>query len=866
MDSVLANAIVKIQAVGIQQTGREIDSLGSKLQRFGQMSTLYVTAPLLGIAGAAIKVAASFEQSQIAFTNLLGSAGAAKSKLQELQNFAKVTPFQFSDLVKSTQKMLAYGFAAQSVVPMLRDIGDANAGLAGGAEGLERVVRALGQMKAKGIVSAEEMNQLTEAGIKGWQYLAKTLNVDVATAMKMVTARSVDAETAISSLLAGMRRDFGGSMAKMAETTAGKFSNLKDEMEQLGIKLGTTLLPTINKILERVLKLVEAFESMPDWAKNSIGAGAIGAGIVGPLAVGAGTTVNAAKSIKDWISPAADVAGAGAIGAAGLRIANISAWPGQVVQTTTKVGLLTRAVGLLTNPITIAIAAIAALALGINFLHKKASEARNAEVSAAENKVKTAQKNINDANEKQSKLNLAESLVANYSTADASGKKNILKSLKDLGFSNINTAGKEINDARYSIDANNATREKTIKAAQLDVEKKKLVKLEEDLRRPAPGRLDMRWIDKFFPGIAARKERDFQNNPEVKAKLDAQKKIIAELVAEQTKAVTTEVAGIKQITKETDAEREAKEKLIQALREEKALVFENEKMVSKIKAEKLRLGGNEFGALTEEAMGTKNSYYGDAAMLESTPGATTAQKFRAKLLRMYGDSEYNRLIKQRDLSKSNNMFEEAQATSSFNIIGKNQAFIRYKEVELALEKELFELGKRRANGESVDAQERLAKAKAYNDVQEITKDHLNNRLSFMEKLSISSTRLYKGDTAAQLKELEYQKKAKEKEARELFKGNPQELALALAGIGSENTLAKKDIFGSSVRWKGIEDINKDAQLNFSRVFSPAPDMGSAPGVTKGDDGIMKKLDDLIKRYDIGNEKIDRAYAAALQGI
>jgi tape measure domain-containing protein len=71
--------------------------------------------------------------------------------------------------------MLAMGFSAKEVMPTLTAIGDASSGLGLGAEGLDRITRALGQMRAKGKVSAEEMLQLTEAGVPAWAILSKAI-------------------------------------------------------------------------------------------------------------------------------------------------------------------------------------------------------------------------------------------------------------------------------------------------------------------------------------------------------------------------------------------------------------------------------------------------------------------------------------------------------------------------------------------------------------------------------------------------------------------------------------------------------------------------------------------------------------------
>ncbi|MGH9943927.1 MAG: tape measure protein, partial [Pyrinomonadaceae bacterium] len=61
-------------------------------------------------------------------------------------------------------------------MPKLRIWGDAIAasGLLS-ADAIEGVVRGFGQMRALGRVNAEEMNQLAERGIPGWELLAKAI-------------------------------------------------------------------------------------------------------------------------------------------------------------------------------------------------------------------------------------------------------------------------------------------------------------------------------------------------------------------------------------------------------------------------------------------------------------------------------------------------------------------------------------------------------------------------------------------------------------------------------------------------------------------------------------------------------------------
>lgn len=256
-----------------------LDKTGSSLITAGKAITGAVTAPLMAATVAAgkwgIGVASAAEQAEIAMTTMLGSSETAQSMLEQLADFAKSTPFGLSGLTTATQKLLAYGFEADRVIPLLTAVGDATAGLGAGQQGIDQITRALGQMKAKGKVAAQEMMQLTETGVPAWQMLADVVsNGDVARAMKMVTDGAVDADTAIQALQDGMNKEYGGLMAKQALTLTGVLSNMGDAIEGVVRKVYKTeawgnltkalsnvsdqLGPFVEKLMPHAEKLIQA--------------------------------------------------------------------------------------------------------------------------------------------------------------------------------------------------------------------------------------------------------------------------------------------------------------------------------------------------------------------------------------------------------------------------------------------------------------------------------------------------------------------------------------------------------------------------------------------------------------------------------
>ncbi len=252
------------------QFERALNRAGAQVRGFVKRMAILGGA-LLGVREAfeavsrSIQLAADLEQTTVAFETLLGSADAARKMIEDLRAFAATTPFQFEGLAASARQMLAFGFAAKDVMPMIRAVGDAVAALGGGQAEIERVIRALGQMRAKGKVSAEEMLQLAELGIPAWEMLAKAIGVDIPTAMKMAQQGAIDAATGINAILVGMQERFAGAMEKQSQTLAGVWSTFKDNMAQLLTTIGQGIAKAFD-----LTAVVRWFTSVVQWTGTLI--------------------------------------------------------------------------------------------------------------------------------------------------------------------------------------------------------------------------------------------------------------------------------------------------------------------------------------------------------------------------------------------------------------------------------------------------------------------------------------------------------------------------------------------------------------------------------------------------------------------
>ena len=232
--------------------GRDTLKLSENMAR----SFVAIRAAFVFAGAASVKMSGDFSMTRKAFESMLGSADKAKEFLDDLAQFAAKTPFEFTGLTQASKKLLAYGFTAEQVIPLLTTIGDASSAVGLGQEGINRVTLALGQMNAKGKVTAQEMRQLAETGLPVWDILAKKLGVTVPEAMKMSEKGAISASVGIEAIVKGLNDRFGGMMDKMAGELPQLFSNMKDTLEITMIDIGDRLVETFN--------LKEVFGNMAD--------------------------------------------------------------------------------------------------------------------------------------------------------------------------------------------------------------------------------------------------------------------------------------------------------------------------------------------------------------------------------------------------------------------------------------------------------------------------------------------------------------------------------------------------------------------------------------------------------------------------
>ena len=251
---------------GVRRTARDIEQSGLSIE---QMFNRIQQAAAISLAGFSVKefiqkvvqVRGEFQQLEVAFTTMLGSAEKANALMQQLTKTAAVTPFDLQGVTQGAQQLLAYGVEADKVNDTLVHLGDIAAGL---SLPLNDLVYLYGTTMTQGRMFTQDLRQFMGRGIPLADELAKQFGVTKDKVGELVTAGKVGAEEfnkAIMSMSSegGM---FFGLMAAKSKAIVGQISNIEDAIDSMFNKIGQQSEGIINDSLSVVASLVENYEKV----------------------------------------------------------------------------------------------------------------------------------------------------------------------------------------------------------------------------------------------------------------------------------------------------------------------------------------------------------------------------------------------------------------------------------------------------------------------------------------------------------------------------------------------------------------------------------------------------------------------------
>lgn len=236
-----------------------LENMSDRVKR--SLMGLGMAFSMKGLVSEIANVRGQFQQLEVAFNTMLGSADKAEALMAQLVRTAATTPFDLEGVAQGAKQLLAYGMEAEKVNETLIRLGDIAAGL---SMPLNDLVYLYGTTMAQGRLYTQDLNQFTGRGIPMIQELAKVFGVAESKVKDLVEAGKVgfpEVQKVIENLT-GEGSKFGGLMEEQSKTITGQISNIEDAIASMFNGMGKQSEGVINTTLSGVTYMVEHYEQM----------------------------------------------------------------------------------------------------------------------------------------------------------------------------------------------------------------------------------------------------------------------------------------------------------------------------------------------------------------------------------------------------------------------------------------------------------------------------------------------------------------------------------------------------------------------------------------------------------------------------
>ena len=202
-----------------------------------------------------------FQQLEISFNTMLGSAETSKQLMDELISTAAKTPFDMSSITSGAKQLLAYGTEARDVNKTLVQLGDIASGL---SIPLGDLVYLYGTTVAQGRMYTMDLRQFMGRGVPLAEELGKILHKNNSEVQEAVSKGEITSDIfkeAISNMTAAGGR-FGGLMEQQSKTLQGQWSNIGDSIEQMFNQIGQKSEGVFSSGLSIISSMVENWQEV----------------------------------------------------------------------------------------------------------------------------------------------------------------------------------------------------------------------------------------------------------------------------------------------------------------------------------------------------------------------------------------------------------------------------------------------------------------------------------------------------------------------------------------------------------------------------------------------------------------------------
>lgn len=224
------------------------------------------------IASNALKASSNFEQANISFGVMLGSAEKAQKLVKELESMANVTPFETQDLLDASKTLLNFGINVKEIVPDLQMLGDISGG---NAERMRSLTLAFAQMSSAGRLMGQDLLQMINAGFNPLQVISEKTGKSMAVLKDEMSEGKISVEMVRQAFIDATSEGgrFYGMMNKQSESFEGLVSTMSDAYTIMTRSVSDMLLPALKEQVRSTTEVINAANDsilkFKEWAATN---------------------------------------------------------------------------------------------------------------------------------------------------------------------------------------------------------------------------------------------------------------------------------------------------------------------------------------------------------------------------------------------------------------------------------------------------------------------------------------------------------------------------------------------------------------------------------------------------------------------
>lgn len=248
---------------GITKNMRTQFNLATQLRN--QLANIYSVYAAERFLTQIIEIGGEFQKQRVALQTMFKDATKADVLFGQIKELAVVSPFEFKELAGYTKQLAAFNIPYEEMYDTTKRLADISAGV--GVD-MGRIILAYGQVRSAEFLKGTELRQFTEAGIPLLEQLRKKFEelgetgITVGDVFDKISRREVSFQMVKDVLwdLTNEGGQFYNMQGALADTLAGKLSNLRDAYDVMLADIAQSNNSTLSSGLDLITDMMSRWE------------------------------------------------------------------------------------------------------------------------------------------------------------------------------------------------------------------------------------------------------------------------------------------------------------------------------------------------------------------------------------------------------------------------------------------------------------------------------------------------------------------------------------------------------------------------------------------------------------------------------